>query len=151
MNTFTLIRTYSCRKATGFVYDINGKRAASLARSLDVLKTSLGIVEVAAPKHGDKIAAEMMVADMASKAGIDHAEMVAWIAQLASGRMRKADAARVVALREVAHYAVVANRPNAPVRAYAVQLHAVMASGDVVHIGPLDRVEDGGFAWLAAA
>jgi hypothetical protein len=43
MSSFNLIRTYRCNAATGYVYTINGQRAASLARSLDALKSSLGV------------------------------------------------------------------------------------------------------------
>lgn len=41
--TFKLIRTYTARSTPGFVYELGGRRCASLARSLDHLKARLAV------------------------------------------------------------------------------------------------------------
>ncbi len=41
--TFSLIRTYTAKSTTGFVYELDGRRCASLARDLDSLKARLGV------------------------------------------------------------------------------------------------------------
>lgn len=52
--TFTLIRTYKANATTGFVYELNGRRCASLARSLDSLKGRLGVSSLPALTGTDK-------------------------------------------------------------------------------------------------
>lgn len=42
MKTLTIIRTYTARKSTGFVYELDGRKAASFARSAEDLAKSLG-------------------------------------------------------------------------------------------------------------
>jgi len=40
---FELVKEYSVKNSKGFVYILNGKRAATFAKSLEALKTSLGV------------------------------------------------------------------------------------------------------------
>ena len=42
---FELIKTYQVRNTTGYIYTINGRKAATFAKSLDALKQELGVAE----------------------------------------------------------------------------------------------------------
>lgn len=41
--SFTIIRTYQVKNSTGFVYELDGRRAASFAKSAEALASSLGV------------------------------------------------------------------------------------------------------------
>jgi len=43
---FELIKTYRVKSTTGYVYILNGRKAATFAKSLDALKTSLGVASM---------------------------------------------------------------------------------------------------------
>lgn len=47
--SFTIIRTYQVKRSTGFVYELNGRRAASFARSAEALASSLGVKTMTKP------------------------------------------------------------------------------------------------------
>lgn len=53
-----IIRTYQVKSSTGYVYQLNGRRGASFARSIESLKTSLGVKEMTKPLTVNEIQAK---------------------------------------------------------------------------------------------
>lgn len=56
--SFTIIRTYQVKRSTGFVYELDGRRAASFAKSAEALASSLGVKTMTKPMTMNEIQAK---------------------------------------------------------------------------------------------
>lgn len=137
--TFKMIRTYTCRATQGFVYEINGKRAASLAKSERELKVSLGVV---VERSMEIVEAFMSLDDAAAQAACSTKEMADWLRQIAYIPSR----VKVAGVREVRRPMICRARQRAI--GMLVDVVVIDADGGEWRAPGVDE-KNMGFKWVA--